>query len=219
MNELSWLINPLILSAKTLFCSFLLLITVGLWIAYFLAFSRSPLKKIVEILALFPLVFPPIATGFLLLYVLGKNGLIGGALNLDVVFNFSSLVIAAFLVGLPLFVKPVSASFETFSRSQIEAAQSLGKNKFEIFIFVILPSSFKILASALILALSRGLGEVGITLMLGGNIAGRTDTLGLAVYNAVYDGENSRALVLSAVLAATSLALFFAIGILEKRKK
>ena len=219
MSELSWLISPLILSAKTLFCSFLLLITVGLWIAYFLAFSRSPLKKIVEILALFPLVFPPIATGFLLLYVLGKNGLIGGALNLDVVFNFNSLVIAAFLVGLPLFVKPVSTSFETFPRSQIEAAQSLGKNKFEIFIFVILPSSFKILASALILALSRGLGEVGITLMLGGNIAGRTDTLGLAVYNAVYDGENSRALVLSAVLAATSLALFFAIGTLERRGK
>lgn len=218
MSDIAWITHPLILSVKALFCSFLLLITAGLAIAYFLAFSRSKLKKIVEILVIFPLIFPPIATGFLLLYVFGKSGFIGSALNLEIVFNFSSLVIAAFLVGLPLFVKPVCASFELFSKSLIEAAQILGKNRAQIFLFVILPSSLKTLGSALILALSRGLGEVGITLMLGGNIVGKTDTLGLAIYNAVYDGENERALILSVLLVIFSLILFFAISLLDKKK-
>ena len=96
MSDIVWITHPLILSAKALFCSFLLLITAGLAIAYFLAFSKAKFKKIVEILVIFPLIFPPIATGFLLLYIFGKSGFIGSALNLDVVFNFSSLVIAAF---------------------------------------------------------------------------------------------------------------------------
>lgn len=122
MSDIAWITHPLILSAKALFCSFLLLISIGLAISYFLAFSKSKFKKIVEILVIFPLIFPPIATGFLLLYVFGKSGFIGSALNLDIVFNFSSLVIAAFLVGLPLFVKPICASFELFPKSLIEAA-------------------------------------------------------------------------------------------------
>ena len=218
MSDIAWITHPLLLSVKALFCSFLLLITAGLAIAYFLAFSRSKLKKIVEILVIFPLIFPPIATGFLLLYVFGKSGLIGSALNLDIVFNFSSLALAAFLVGLPLFVKPVCASFELFPKSLIEVAQILGKNRAQIFLFVILPSSLKTLGSALILALSRGLGEVGITLMLGGNIVGKTDTLSLAIYNAVYDGENERALILSLLLVIFSLILFYAINLLDKKR-
>ena len=217
MSDIAWIAHPLILSVKALFCSFLLLITAGLAISYFLAFSRAKFKKIVEILVIFPLIFP-IATGFLLLYIFGKSGFIGSALNLDIVFNFSSLVIAAFLVGLPLFVKPVCASFELFPKSLIEAAQILGKNRVQIFLLVILPSSLKTLGSALILALSRGLGEVGITLMLGGNIVGKTDTLGLAIYNAVYDGENERALILSVLLVIFSLILFFAISLLDKKQ-
>ena len=218
MSDIAWITHPLVLSAKALFCSFLLLISIGLAIAYFLAFSKAKFKKIVEILVIFPLIFPPIATGFLLLYIFGKSGFIGSALNLDIIFNFSSLVIAAFLVGLPLFVKPVCASFELFPKNLIEAAQILGKNGVQIFLFVILPSSLKTLGSALILALSRGLGEVGITLMLGGNIVGKTDTLGLAIYNAVYDGENERALILSLLLVIFSLILFYAINLLDKKQ-
>ena len=219
MSDIAWIAHPLLLSVKALFCSFLLLISIGLAIAYFLAFSKAKFKKIVEILVIFPLIFPPIATGFLLLYIFGKSGFIGSALNLDIVFNFYSLVIAAFLVGLPLFVKPVCASFELFPKSLIEAAQIFfGKNRAQIFLFVILPSSLKTLGSALILALSRGLGEVGITLMLGGNIVGKTDTLGLAIMGAVYDGENERALILSVLLVIFSLILFFAISLLDKKK-
>lgn len=110
------------------------------------------------------------------------------------------------------------AVIENFPKSIIEAAQSLGKNRFEIAIFIILPNVFKSVVSALILALGRGLGEVGITLMLGGNIVGKTDTISLAIFNAVYDVENERALILSLILVVLSLFMFGFINFLGHRK-
>ncbi|WP_141070634.1 ABC transporter permease subunit, partial [Campylobacter fetus] len=101
----------------------------------------------------------------------------------------------------------------------IEAAQSLGKNRFEIAIFIIFPNIFRTILSSLILALARGLGEVGITLMLGGNIIGKTDTISLAIFNAVYDGENEKALLLSIVLVVLSLSMFGIINRLNVVKK
>ena len=185
MHELAWLIHPLLLSAKTLAVTFVLLLFLGLGAAYFLAFYRGRFKAVLEAAVMFPLIFPPIATGFLLLYALGRNGVIGKALNLQIVFSFSALVIASFLAGLPLFVKPVQSALESLPKSLIEAGQSLGKNRFEIAVFILIPNVFKSVVSALVLALARGLGEVGITLMLGGNIVGKSDTVSLAIYNAV----------------------------------
>ena len=122
MQELSWLIHPLLLSAKTLAITFVLLLFLGLGAAYFLAFYRGRFKALLEAAVMFPLIFPPIATGFLLLYILGRNGALGKALNLQIVFSFSALVIASFLAGLPLFVKPVQSALESLSKSLIEAA-------------------------------------------------------------------------------------------------
>ncbi|MFL1705418.1 molybdate ABC transporter permease subunit [Campylobacter sp. MOP7] len=218
MSEFSWLVHPLILSAKTLCITFVCLVLIGLPIAYFLAFYKGKFKPALEALVMFPLIFPPIATGFLLLYLLGRNSFLGEALNLQIVFSFSALVIASFLAGLPLLVKPVSAALESLPKSLIEAGQSLGKNKFEIAVFIIMPNVIKSIISALVLALARGLGEVGITLMLGGNIVGKTDTVSLAIFNAVYDGENERALILSLILVVLSLAMFGFINLLEVRK-
>lgn len=104
MSDLNWLFHPLLLSAKTILVSFILLVVLRLPVAYFLAFYKGRLKAIFDALVMFPLIFPPIATGFLLLYLLGRNGVIGSVLNLDIVFSFYALVIASFLAGLPLFV-------------------------------------------------------------------------------------------------------------------
>lgn len=217
--DFSWLIFPVVLSAKTLFFSFLLFLIVGMPIAYFLAFYKNRFKYILEIIVMFPLIFPPIATGFLLLYIFGKNGIIGKALNLDIIFSFQAIVLASFLSGLPLFVKPVCAAFKGFNKNTIEASYSLGKGKFKTTLFVILPNTIKIILSSLILALARGLGEVGITLMLGGNIIGKTDTISLAIFNAVYDGQNQRALILSTVLVVLSSFMFICISLLDHHKK
>ena len=218
MQELAWLFDPLFLSIKVVLCQGLLLAIFGLALAYFLAFSSSKFKAVAEMIVTFPLIFPPIATGFLLLfYLLGKNGIIGKALNLEIVFSFKALVIAAFIASLPLFVKPVASALSSLSKSLSEAAYSLGKNKFQTAILVLFPSIAKSVAAAFILALSRGLGEVGITLILGGNIIGKTDTISLAIYNAVYDGRSDQALALSLVLVVLSFFLFFIINLLEKK--
>ncbi len=218
MQELSWLFDPLFLSIKVVLCQGALLIVFGLALAYYLAFSKAKFKAILEMIVTFPLIFPPIATGFLLLYLLGKNGIVGKALNLEIIFSFKALVLAAFIASLPLFVKPVASALGSLSKSLSEAAYSLGKDKFQTAIFVLFPCVAKSVAAAFILAISRGLGEVGITLILGGNIIGKTDTISLAIYNAVYDGKSDEALVLSLVLVVLSFILFGIINLLDKSK-
>ena len=218
MQELSWLFDPLFLSIKVVLCQGALLIIFGLALAYYLAFGKAKFKAILEMIVTFPLIFPPIATGFLLLYLLGKNGIVGKALNLEIIFSFKALVLAAFIASLPLFVKPVASALGSLSKSLSEAAYSLGKDKFQTAIFVLFPCVAKSVAAAFILAISRGLGEVGITLILGGNIIGKTDTISLAIYNAVYDGKSDEALVLSVVLVVLSFILFGIINLLDKSK-
>lgn len=218
MQELSWLFDPLFLSVKVVLCQGALLIVFGLALAYYLAFGKAKFKAILEMIVTFPLIFPPIATGFLLLYLLGKNGIVGKALNLEIIFSFKALVLAAFIASLPLFVKPVASALGSLSKSLSEAAYSLGKDKFQTAIFVLFPCVAKSVAAAFILAISRGLGEVGITLILGGNIIGKTDTISLAIYNAVYDGKSDEALVLSLVLVVLSFILFGIINLLDKSK-
>ena len=218
MQELSWLFDPLFLSVKVVLCQGALLIIFGLALAYYLAFGKAKFKAILEMIVTFPLIFPPIATGFLLLYLLGKNGIVGKALNLEIIFSFKALVLAAFIASLPLFVKPVASALGSLSKSLSEAAYSLGKDKFQTAIFVLFPCVAKSVAAAFILAISRGLGEVGITLILGGNIIGKTDTISLAIYNAVYDGKSDEALVLSLVLVGLSFILFGIINLLDKSK-
>lgn len=218
MQELSWLFDPLFLSIKVVLCQGALLVVFGLALAYLLAFYKGKLRAVLEMIVTFPLIFPPIATGFLLLYLLGKNGIVGKALNLEIIFSFKALVLAAFIASLPLFVKPVASALGSLSRSLSEAAYSLGKDKFQTAIFVLFPCVAKSVAAAFILAISRGLGEVGITLILGGNIIGKTDTISLAIYNAVYDGKSDEALVLSLVLVVLSFILFGIINLLDKSK-
>lgn len=218
MQELSWLFDPLFLSIKVVLCQGALLIIFGLALAYYLAFGKAKFKAILEMIVTFPLIFPPIATGFLLLYLLGKNGIVGKALNLEIIFSFKALVLAAFIASLPLFVKPVASALGSLSKSLSEAAYSLGKDKFQTAIFVLFPCVAKSVAAAFILAISRGLGEVGITLILGGNIIGKTDTISLAIYNAVYDGKSDEALVLSLILVVLSFILFGIINLLDKSK-
>ncbi|WP_178139994.1 molybdenum ABC transporter permease [uncultured Campylobacter sp.] len=218
MQELSWLFDPLVLSIKVILCQGALLIIFGLALAYYLAFGKAKFKAILEMIVTFPLIFPPIATGFLLLYLLGKNGIVGKALNLEIIFSFKALVLAAFIASLPLFVKPVASALGSLSKSLSEAAYSLGKDKFQTAIFVLFPCVAKSVAAAFILAISRGLGEVGITLILGGNIIGKTDTISLAIYNAVYDGKSDETLILSLILVVLSFILFGIINLLDKSK-
>lgn len=212
--------EPFILSAKILAICLILFLTIGTLIANFLAHSNSKFRVIIEILVTLPLIFPPVAIGFFLLMMLGKKGFLGkffAEFDIYFIFEFNSLVIAAFIAGLPLFVKPVQASIELFPKNVKEASLLSGKTKLQTLIFVILPCIKKSIFQALIIALGRGLGEVGISLILGGNIIGKTDTLSLAIYNAVYDGEYDLAMKLSLVLVFISTILFILLHILKEK--
>lgn len=219
--ELQSIIEPTLLTFKTVGVSLLLFIVIGVPISYILSFKKLPFRFILDTLVTLPLIFPPIAVGFFLLLLLGKNGFIGKffeTFNVSFVFSFSGLVIAGFVAGLPLMVKPLQSAIELFPKAIKEASYLSGKGKFMTLLLIILPSIKKSLLACLIIASARAMGEVGITLMLGGNIIGKTDTISLAIYNAVFDGEHELAMVLSGVLVIISLIFFLGLHFLQREK-
>jgi len=210
------------LTARVAGATLLLHLLAGLALGYALARRGWPGRALLDIVVTLPLIFPPMATGFLLLMLLGRRGPLGRPLHdwlgLDIVFSFWGLLLAAFVAGLPLVVKPVQAGFEGLAARLAEAARTLGKNELEIFFRVLLPNIRNALAAGLVLALGRALGEVGITLMLGGNIGGRTVTASLEIYNAVLSGEFERAGALSFLLGSVSVGLFLLLRRQENAK-
>lgn len=200
------------LTAEVALITVLLHAVAGCVLAYALARPGWPGRGLLDGLITVPLVFPPMALGFLLLLLLGRHGWIGRWVvwlnGESLLFTRSAVVLASFVAGLPLVVKPVQSAIEALSGSLVEVARTLGKREWEIALFVLLPNVRGALAVGLVLGLARSVGEVGITLMLGGNIVGRTNTVSLEIYNAVGSGQFDRALVLTALLAVVSAAVF-----------
>jgi molybdate transport system permease protein len=202
-------LNPLILSGRVLVVAGILQLLVGVPLAFWLARSKGVLHNMIDMAVTLPLVFPPVATGFVLLLILGRNGPVGKFFNESIIFNFSGLVVAAFIAGLPLLVKPVQATLKSAEAVKLsEMAAVLGKSETSIFFKVLLPCAKRSILAGLLLAIARSLGEVGMSLMLGGNVIGRTNTLSLEIYNAVFNGEFKRAAVLSAIIGIASILMF-----------
>lgn len=197
--------SPILLSAEILLWSLLLQAVLGTGIGWLLARKQFWGKGFLDGIVTMPLIFPPIVIGYALLMALGRNGWLSGLVpelaRPNIVFTTTGLTIAAFVAGLPSMVKPVQAAFAEVPRRLHEAAATLGYSKWATFYAVDLPLIRKGLAAGLILSGGRALGEVGISLMLGGNIAGRTETLSLAIYNQVMDGQFDCANELSLLLA------------------
>ncbi len=219
--NLEQITHPLLLSFQTVGCSMVLFLLIGVPFAYLLSQRALKFRWLLDTVVTLPLIFPPIAIGFFLLLLLGKNGYIGSffaQFNIAFIFSFYGLVIAGFIAGLPLMVKPLQSAIESFPQSIVEASYMSGKSRVRTLLFITLPSIKNALFSALLIACARAMGEVGITLMLGGNIIGQTDTISLAIYNAVFDGDHQLALILSAVLVVISLLFFTILYLLEKKK-
>ena len=200
------------LTAKICVYALILQLLIGVPLAWYLSGRHTPLRGVLESLVTFPLIFPPIATGYLLLVLLGRMSFLGGLsdrlLGVEIVFSFPGIVIAAFIAGLPLVIKPIQAAIRSFGDDLILASYTLGRGRFATFIRITLPSVRRSIMSGLLLGMGRSLGEVGITLMLGGNIIGKTNTLSLEVFNAVYDGDFERATALCLLLFVVSLLMF-----------
>ncbi|RMF86062.1 MAG: molybdate ABC transporter permease subunit [Nitrospinota bacterium] len=199
---MSW--HPLLLSLQVTAVATLLILLVGLLLALLLARSRFPGQTIVETLINLPLVLPPSVVGYYLLLLLGRGNPLAEWLGIRLLFTWPAAAIASTVVGLPLMVQTARAAIANVDPVLENAARTLGSSELEIFWRVTLPLARRGILAGLILGAARALGEFGATLMVAGNIPGRTQTLPLAIYDAVLNREYS--LANQMVLLMTGLA-------------
>lgn len=193
-----------------------LVAVVGTWAGWTLARRRFRGKELLDALLNLPLVLPPTVTGYYLIVLLGRGGWIGAPLHRltgwSMTFSWVACVVAAAIMAFPLMVRSARVAFEGVDRRHEIAAATLGHGPASTFFRVSLPLARRGLVAGVILAFARSLGEFGATLMLAGNIPGRTQTLPLAIYQAVMSGEDRTAAGLAAVLTAVSLVVMLAAG-------
>ena len=194
---------------------------VGIPIAYLLARRRFWGKSLVDLVVTLPLVLPPTVVGYYLIVLLGRRGVLGAPLyaltGFTVAFTWYAAVIAATVMALPLLVRTVRAAIESVDRDLERAAYTLGRSELRTALEVTLPLARNGILAGLVLAFARALGEFGATLMLAGNIPGRTATVPLSIYTAVQTGESAEALALVAVLTALSCLVLIAANRLGTR--
>ncbi len=214
---------PFFLTLKVSLLCIVLQLFVGVPLGLYIAGKKTLLRQIVDVAISLPMIFPPMALGFFLLLMVGKNGFIGKVImalfDLKIIFSFWGVLIAVFVVGLPFMVKSVQSARHQLHTSIIEAAQTLGKSNFVIVWRIIMPNIKQGILTGLLLSFGRSLGEVGISLMLGGNIIGRTETMSLAIYNAVFEGNYTLATQLSIFLSILATAILMLINLGSKEIK
>jgi molybdate transport system permease protein len=207
--QIDWF--PLWLSLRVAVISTALALVAGLWIAYILANREFPGKEVLDAAVTLPLVLPPTVLGYYLLVLLGRASPLGkmweAVFGSPLVFTWKAAVIAALLHSFPLLVKSARAALESVDRSYERAARTLGASEWRLFWRVTLPLARRSIFAAAALAFARSLGEFGVTLMVAGNIPGRTQTVAVAIYDAVESGNGSLARVLVVVVSAMALVI------------
>ena len=196
--------------------------TIG--IGYWLARSRRSAKWIVEVIMSLPLVLPPIVTGYILLYLLSPQGPIGHFMmqmfGIKLVFTPVAAVIAATVVSFPLLVRTVRLAFQSVDPELESAARTLGTSRFSTFVRISLPLASRGLIAGWVLAFARSLGEFGATIMVAGNIVGKTQTIPLAIFSmSGTPGGIDRSWRLVALAVLVSCAALVAEQMLERYRK
>lgn len=191
------------------------IIIIGLALALLLARVSFRGKLILETMIYLPLVLPPTVVGYYLLFVLGRGSFLHEQLNLDLLFTWQAAAFASMVVGLPLMVQTARTAFEEVEPEVEDAGRVDGAAEWQVWWYVTLPLARRGILAGLILSSARALGEFGATLMIAGNIPGRTQTLPLAIYDAVqarrYDDANFMVVVMTS-LAFTGLWLVYRLG-------
>ncbi len=201
--------SPLIISIQTVLTATVITFCLGLAAARWMVHYKGPLRSIIDSLFLLPMVLPPTVVGFGLLLLFGQNGPIGkllGVFGTSVVFSWSATVIAAVVVSFPLLYMTARGGFEQVDSNIENAARTLGAGEWRIFWTVTMPLSWPSIIAATILAFTRALGEFGATLMLAGNIPGRTTTIPVAIYFKIQAGRMNEALLLTLIVLLFSLS-------------
>ena len=188
-------------------------VVLGTACALVLAKANFRGRELLDAIITLPLVLPPTVTGYYLIVLLGRRGVIGSYLydltGWSVVFTLWAAVIAAAVMSLPLMVKSARAAIESVNPQYELASYTLGKGRLKTFLRITLPLARRGIFAGIVLSFARALGEFGATLMLAGNIPGRTQTMPLAIYETVVAGEDAQAQILALILTAVSLTAIY----------
>ena len=212
--SMNW--SPLYLSIKVAFYSTVITTVIGTFIAWLLAKGRFNGKDILSAIVTLPMVLPPTVLGYYLLIIIGRQSFIGRLLlntfNINLIFTWKAAVIASVIVSLPLMIRAVQSSIEGVDGSLEDVARTLGKSELTIFFHITLPLAWKGIIGGIVLAFARAMGEFGATLMVAGNIPGKTQTLSIAIYDSVQSGNYKQANFLVVLISFITIALLVVIN-------
>lgn len=212
--------NPLILTFKLAMITTVLLLVISIPIAYWLAYTRSKMKPVIETLVSMPLVLPPTVIGFYMLVAFSPANAFGDWmdtwLGLRLVFSFEGLVLGSLIYSLPFMVHPIQAGFANLSPSLKNASYVLGKSRLTTLRRVLLPNIKPSLITGIILAFAHTIGEFGVVLMIGGNLPGKTRVASIAIYDEVeamnYSVANTYSLILFGITFLILLIVYLING-------
>jgi len=204
---------PLYLTVKVSITATIFTASAGLVLAWILAKKEFFGKTVLDVLIMQPLVIPPTVLGYYLLSAFGAGSPIGrffeDVLGMQIVFTWKGAVLASLVSSLPLFVKPAKAAIEGVGNEIEDAARLLGKTEWYIIRTITLPLAWRGIAAGTVMAFARATGEFGATLMVAGNIPGRTQTLPIAIYDAVQSGDDYTANLLVGIITLFSFLVLY----------
>lgn len=212
---------PLRLSVQVAAVATVFVVIIGITAAYFLARRSFRGKELLDMLFTLPLVLPPTVTGYYLIVLFGRNGLVGHYIydwtGWGIMFTWYAAVIASFVVSLPLMIKTTRAAVESVDENLINASYTLGHSEWWTALKIILPLAKRGILAGTVLSFARAMGEFGATLMLAGNIPGKTNTMPLAIYSAAAGGERSDANAMVLLFTVISAIFLYTANRLTKR--
>ncbi len=215
--------TPFFISFKLAFITTLILFILALPLSWWLSNTKSRYKPVIEAITALPLVLPPSVIGFYILWALSINSPIGSffesTFGIQLVFNFTSLVIASCFYSLPFMVQPLQSGFESLDRNMIEASYISGKSKLETLFKVSIPNIKPALLTALIVTFAHTVGEFGVVLMVGGSIPGETKVASVAIYEFVEILDYEKAHIYSAIMVVISFLVLLSVYIFNSKQK
>jgi molybdate transport system permease protein len=213
---------PLWLSLRVAGFATVVSLAVSLYVAYLLASREWRGKEVLDAVTTLPLVLPPTVLGYYLLVLLGRGSALGRLyewmFGSPLVFTWQAATVAALFHSTPLLIKFTRAAFESLDPSFGRAARNLGASEWKVFWRVTVPLARRSIFAAVALAFARSLGDFGITIMIAGNIPGRTQTIAVAIYDAVESGNGALARALVLVISAVAIAILYLTSRLERRQ-
>ena len=216
-------IQAIALSIKVAVCSTVLVLPIAVGAALLLTRVRSAVRLPLDILITLPLVLPPVVPGYMLLMLLGKKGFIGAPLydiaGIEIIFTWGAVVIASAIISLPLMVRTMEVAFQGVDNRLEWASRSLGASRSKTFFYITVPMAYKGIIAGALVGFTRGLAEFGATIVVAGNIPGKTQTIPLALFSAIETGQEAIAVRLILVSVSLAVVVLVAYNLLVNQRR